>query len=136
MSNKHAAFLVVDDEPEICWIFERIINKSGAVCHTARNAKEAKALANLQPYSIAFLDAKLPDSDGLDLANWLINFLPGIHIVIVSGYFYQDDPIITAAVRLGRISAFIAKPFNHAEILRTIESLCPSTERGKKPPVK
>ncbi|HWR11656.1 MAG TPA: response regulator [Rectinemataceae bacterium] len=135
MNSDKGPFLVVDDEPEICWVLERILRKAGSVCHTARDAKEAMALAECQPYRMAFLDAKLPDHDGLDLARRLLKSSPGIRIVIVSGYFYQDDPNIAAAIRSGLISAFVAKPFDHAEILRAIDSLCPVPESGKGPPV-
>jgi DNA-binding NtrC family response regulator len=115
-------FLIVDDEPEMCWALERILKGAGGTCRTAYSAKEAVALAERQSFCTAFLDAKLPDNDGLDLARRLLESKPGIRIVIVSGYFYQDDPIITEAIQSGLIAAFVAKPFARDEILRAIGS--------------
>ena len=44
MNEKYAPILVVDDEPEMCWILENIIRKTGLVCRTALNAGDAMAL--------------------------------------------------------------------------------------------
>lgn len=116
-------FLIVDDEPEMCWALALILKRAGGVCHTASNAKDAIALAETHAFSTAFLDAKLPDTDGLALALRLRESLPGIRCVIVSGYFYREDPLITEAIRSGQIDAFIAKPFAHAEILQAVGRL-------------
>lgn len=120
MNRSSSSFLIVDDEPEICWILERILRKTGGNCHIAANAQVALSLAERIPFDMAFLDAKLPDRDGLDLARQLLGSYPGIRIVIVSGYYYRDDPTIAGAIQSGLITAFFAKPFDHDEILRTI----------------
>ena len=41
-------------------------------------------------------------------------------IVIVSGYFYPDDPTIEGALQAGLIAAFVGKPFDHDEIVSVI----------------
>ena len=120
MNEKQAPILVVDDEPEMCWILENIIKKNGFACQTAGSAQEAIALTERQPFRMAFLDAKLPDIDGLKLARRLRKFAPSLPIVIVSGYFYQDDATIEGALKSGLIAAFISKPFIHDEITRVI----------------
>lgn len=113
-------FLVVDDEPEMCWVLENILVKKGFICIKALNAREAIALTERQSFRMAFLDAKLPDIDGLDLARQLKKSAPRLPIVIVSGYFYKDDLTIEEAERSGLISAFISKPFSHDEIVHVI----------------
>ena len=120
MNQENAPFLVVDDEPEMCWILENILRKNGFTCQTALNAQEAIALTERQPFRMAFLDAKLPDIDGLKLARRLRKLAPRLPIVIVSGYFYQDDATIEGALKSGLIAAFISKPFIHDEIARVI----------------
>jgi DNA-binding NtrC family response regulator len=122
MDQDNGAVLIVDDEPEMCWAIERILHRHGVVCQTAPNAKEAMALAERQSFRMAFLDAKLPDMDGLDLARRIREFAPGLRIVVVSGYFYQDSQTIQGALRTGLISAFLAKPFVHDEILRALDA--------------
>jgi DNA-binding NtrC family response regulator len=120
MNEKQAPILVVDDEPEMCWILENIIRKTGLACMTALNAREAMALTKSNKFGMAFLDTKLPDIDGLELARKLRKTNAHLPIVIVSGYFYPDDPTIEGALQAGLIAAFVGKPFNHDEIVRII----------------
>jgi DNA-binding NtrC family response regulator len=120
MNKKYAPILVVDDEPEMCWILENIIRKTGLACMTALSAREAITLTESNKFVMAFLDAKLPDIDGLLLARKLRKTNAHLPIVIVSGYFYPDDPTIKVALQEGLIAAFIGKPFDHDEIVSVI----------------
>ena len=120
MNEKQAPILVVDDEPEMCWILENIIRKTGFTCITALSAREAIALTESNEFGMAFLDAKLPDIDGLELARKLRKTNAHLPIVIVSGYFYQDDPTIKRVLQEGLIAAFVGKPFDHDEIVSVI----------------
>ena len=120
MNEKYAPILVVDDEPEMCWILENIIRRTGFTCMTAMSARKAMALTKSNKFSMAFLDAKLPDIDGLELARKLRKTNAHLPIVIVSGYFYQDDPTIKGVLQEGLIDAFVGKPFDHDEIVSVI----------------
>ncbi|MHB8090212.1 MAG: response regulator [Syntrophales bacterium] len=120
MNEKYAPILVVDDEPEMCWILENIIRKTGLASMTALSAREAIALTESNKFGMAFLDAKLPDIDGLELARKLRKTNAHLPIVIVSGYFYQDDPTIERVLQEGLIAAFVGKPFDHDEIVSVI----------------
>jgi DNA-binding NtrC family response regulator len=120
MNEKQAPILVVDDEPEMCWILENIIRRTGFTSMRALNAEEAMVLIKSHQFGMAFLDAKLPDIDGLELARKLRKTNAHLPIVIVSGYFYPDDPTIKGALQEGLIAAFIAKPFDNDEIVRII----------------
>ena len=120
MNEKDSPILVVDDEPEMCWILGNIIRRTGFTCMTALSAREATALAESNKFVMAFLDAKLPDIDGLELARQLRKTNAHLPIVIVSGYFYQDDPTIEGVLQEGLIDAFIGKPFDHDEIVRIV----------------
>ncbi len=122
MKDKRKVFLIVDDEPDMCWALENILKKNGFLSKKALNGHEALALIKSGRFQAAFLDAKLPDMDGLDLARELLNIDPGIHIVMISGYFYQDDDAVQEAISEGLIKGFIGKPFDHDEILKVIKA--------------
>jgi len=120
MNEPYAPILVVDDEPEMCWILENIIRRTGFACMKALSAGEAMVLTESHKFGMAFLDAKLPDVDGLELARQLRKSNADLPIIIVSGYFYQDDLTIEGALQSGLIAAFVGKPFDHDEILSVI----------------
>lgn len=121
MNHGDRPFLVVDDEKEMCWVLEHLLRKSGYACETAISGQNAKTLMGRGSFRMAFLDAKLPDIDGLELARQLRELDPGLPIIIISGYFYQDDRTIQEAIKSRLIVAFFSKPFDHHEILRAIE---------------
>ena len=52
MNEKQAPILVVDDEPEMCWILENIIRRTGFTCMTALSAREAMTLAKSNKFSM------------------------------------------------------------------------------------
>ncbi len=84
------------------------------------SAGEAIVLTKSNQSGMVFLDAKLPDIDGLELARKLRKTNAHLPIVIVSGYFYPDDPAIEGVLQAGLIAAFVGKPFDHDEIVSVI----------------
>jgi DNA-binding NtrC family response regulator len=128
MAKKQEEFLIVDDEPDICWAFENILKKNGFLSDRALNGREALQLVKKKRFRLAFLDAKLPDMEGLELARQIRKIDPGVRAVIVSGYFYKDDINIQNALEEKVICNFISKPFNHDEILKAIDKVSARSE--------
>ncbi len=122
MAGDSGQILIVDDEPDMCWALEKLLKTRGLVTQKALSAQEALELMAEHHFARAFLDAKLPDMDGLDLARRLLVMAPEIHIMMVSGYFYRDDPTIQVAFSQGLIRGFISKPFLQGEILKLLET--------------
>jgi CheY-like chemotaxis protein len=120
--DRNLPILVVDDEPDMCWALEHILGKYGFVTQKALSGQEALDLLQKQRFRLVFLDAKLPDVDGLELSRRMRALYPEISIVMVSGYFYRDDIIIQKALSLGLIRGFISKPFLQEEILNATQS--------------
>jgi DNA-binding NtrC family response regulator len=125
MNGKKDLFLIVDDEPDMCWALEHILKKRGLVSKKALTGKDALALMEVNRFRLAFVDAKLADIEGLELARRLRKIDSGIHIVMISGYFYRDDDAVQKAAAEGLINGFIGKPFDHDEILKAIEIVTP-----------
>ncbi|PJA50625.1 MAG: hypothetical protein CO171_00645 [Syntrophobacterales bacterium CG_4_9_14_3_um_filter_49_8] len=123
MNNRNDVFLIVDDEPDMCWALENILRKNGFLSKKASNGQEAIALVKRHRFRLAFLDAKLPDKEGFEVAKEIRELDPSVRIVIVSGYFYRDDVDIKDALAKDLISGFISKPFNNGEILKTIREM-------------
>lgn len=125
MSFLNRVILVVDDDPDICWALDHLLGGLGARCIRALDGQSALQAAQLNRPAFAMVDAKLPDMDGLDLVGKLLRAVPGIPVLMVSGYFYKDDPAIQAALGQGLICGFVEKPFSHAAIIAAMETtLC------------
>jgi DNA-binding response OmpR family regulator len=100
---------------------EHILKKNEFLSKRALTGQEALILMKTDRFRLAFLDAKLPDMEGLELARRIRKRDPAVPIVMISGYFYRDDDAVRKAVAVGLISSFIGKPFGHDEILKAIE---------------
>lgn len=114
--NGAADVLIVDDEPDICWALTHILKGMGIVPVTTTSGREALRLARSQRFALAFVDAKLPDLDGLDLARRIREGDAAVRIVLVSGYFYRDDAEVRQAMAAGLITDFVGKPIPHEEV--------------------
>ncbi|MCX4028907.1 response regulator [Spartinivicinus marinus] len=117
---KKADYLVVDDEPDICWVMKRILSSAGGSVVTLQTGGEVLSLIKSHAFGRVFMDAKLPDIEGLELARQVHKLVPSLQVVLVSGYYYKDDPTIQQALSAGLIYDFIAKPFTHNDILKML----------------
>ena len=124
--------LVVDDDPDICWALEHVLWGLGAQCIRALDGQTALQAARTNRLTLALLDAKLPDIDGLELARNIRIAYPNVLVLVVSGYFYKDDPAIQTALEEGLIQGFIEKPFSHAEVIETVKNALSSQEAASR----
>jgi len=116
-------YLIVDDEPDLCWALQRLLSSKGLPCQTAQTAQAALDLMKEHRFQLAFLDVTLPDMNGLELARRLHELDPLLRFVIVSGYLNNEGEAMAQARAEGLICACINKPFLHEEILAAIQNL-------------
>ena len=132
VSLVNRAVLVVDDDPDICWALEHVLGELGARCIRALDGQTALQAARLNHLTLALLDAKLPDIDGLELARNIRIAHPGVLVLMVSGYYYKDDPAIQTALEERLIQGFIEKPFSHAAVIETVTNALSSQEAASR----
>lgn len=111
MSSGDKIVLIVDDEPDICWAMEQILGKMGISVLKAENGEQALTLVREANLGLAFIDAKLPGLDGIDLTRMIREIRADLPVFIISGYFYEDDAPVQGAVKDKLICGFIGKPF-------------------------
>lgn len=103
--------LVVDDDLDMCWILEAALAGLGCRATTVGTARSALDVLAEETFPLAFVDARLPDMDGLRLIEELRCLQPGMRIILISGYYFEDDILILEAVHAAKIDGFLAKPF-------------------------
>ena len=108
--------LVVDDDQDMRWALEAALASIGCRIETVGAAQRAIASVAERAFAAAFVDARLPDMDGFRLVDALRDLRPAMRIVMISGYYLEDDPRISLAMRESRIDGFLAKPFQIAAI--------------------
>jgi CheY-like chemotaxis protein len=111
--------LVVDDNEDVLELFQRYLSMHNYDPVTARTFQEALALAQrLQPFAIT-LDLMMPDQDGWDLLQALLNRADTQHIpIIVCSVLKQKE----LALSLGA-TAFLEKPVSDQVLLSALNAL-------------
>ncbi|WP_326524776.1 EAL domain-containing protein [Sphingomonas sp.] len=95
------------------------------------NAVE-QALALGEPYSVAFIDVRMPPGiDGKETARRIRALDPDINIVIVTGYSDFSPLDISRAAGPADKIFYIAKPFEVAEVVQTATALCQRWESDR-----
>lgn len=116
MNENRPKILVVDDEPDICWALENILGPAGYAVTTSSCGKEALDLITAEVYAVVFVDAKLPDQNGLELAALIRQNRPETAVILISGYYYDEDSTIQEGMEQNLFLGFIAKPFDVHEV--------------------
>ncbi len=122
LAIRHApeTVLVVDDDRDMCWILEVALAGLGCVVTTVGTAQNAISSVADHAFPVAFVDARLPDMDGLRLVEQLRGLQPEMRIIMISGYYLEDDTRILEAMRASEIDGFLAKPFQIDAIVRAV----------------
>ena len=111
--------LIVDDDVMFTQVLARALSKRGFDVSEAHDAVQALSLAeSFKPERIT-LDLKMADSSGLQLIPELLNILPEVNIILLTGY----SSIATAvqAIKLGA-NNYLCKPANTDDILQAFEA--------------
>ena len=112
--------LLVDDDPNVCAIFRRILERRGhTVFQAADGPQGLAAVPETQP-DIVLLDLNLPLMGGLEMLARLAQQYPDVPVIIVSGSGSMKDAI--EALKLGAWD-FLTKPLPETSALvHTVES--------------
>jgi two-component system response regulator HydG len=119
--------LIVDDDQDICLLLSRFLTKSGYTVATAGRGSLAKEMLTAQRFDLVLCDHRLPDTDGLQMVQYIRGSSPGTQVIIITGYSE-----VRLAVELMRRGAFdyIGKPLYPDELLmRVQDALAENTSR-------
>lgn len=123
MSEATIEFLIVDDDPTLAGMLERVLQRRGFSTLSASNAAQALQLTSSTLFERAIVDLKLGSDSGLQLIRELKLRQPQMAIIMLTGY----SSISTAveAVKLGAVN-YLCKPADADEILAAFGEQKPS----------
>ena len=123
----HETILLVEDEPAILEMTERMLQHLGYNVITASNPCEAFLLVEKLKDEIHLLitDVIMPEMNGRDLAERLMNLKKGMKCLFMSGY--SPEIVASQGVLVEEVS-FMQKPFSHIEMAAKIRDVI---DKGK-----
>ena len=109
--------LIVDDEPTMLKVMQKILIDEGYETYTALEAYSAFKILARESVDVVVTNIKMYPMDGLTMSNLIKLEFPGPEIVICSAYASRDT--MQRARQIG-VRDYITKPFKVDKLLRTI----------------
>ena len=116
--NSQVKILVIDDDEAFCRTLCRSLERQNMESFSANNAEEALAVAGEEKPGRAILDLRLGNDSGIQLIKPLLEAVPGIRIVVLTGFASLTTAV--QAIKLGAVN-YLAKPVNSQSILKAFE---------------
>ena len=112
--------LIVEDEPSLREMMQRVLTEEHYVVETAATYLEADDKISGYSYDCILLDIMLPDGNGLRLLERLKELHKRESVIVISARDSLDDKV--AGLELGA-DDYLPKPFHMAELKARIRSL-------------
>ncbi len=134
--NRRFRILVVDDDPTILDLYQRILEPHNPIPQTLNfeitccsQGDDAVACVKCSteesaPYAVAFLDLNMPPGpDGQWTAEQIHRLDPSINIVVVTGYRATGSGEVLNQAGISDKLLYLQKPFHHREIVQFATAL-------------
>jgi DNA-binding NtrC family response regulator len=118
--------LVVDDEPPILKIVERLAAKAGFDVVACGSGTEAMRMLARRPADLAMVDLRMPDVNGLDLLRQIRASHPGCEVILMTAYAAVDSAV--EAIKLGA-REYLTKPFDFDRLRQVLTDIRVELER-------
>jgi DNA-binding response OmpR family regulator len=122
MAAKNPLILVVDDEPNMCDILRRILEKEGYQVLTASDGETALRIIKVREPEVILLDLMMPGIDGREVCWRVREFSPATRIIYFTAKTELTSPLKAKELHSGA-DAFIAKPASSKRILSMVDNM-------------
>jgi PAS domain S-box-containing protein len=112
-----ASLLLVEDNPDLRELSVMILNLHGYDVTSAQDAEEAMLLLPRRRFDLLVTDVIMPGRSGVELAEIAVALWPGMPVLFVSGYAWEE---LVRTRRLSRDAPFLRKPYRNEELLKMV----------------
>jgi DNA-binding NtrC family response regulator len=120
MSDRTRTVLIVDDDPQILRLVEKMLQHRNVTVVMTPRPLEALRMCEQKPIDVLISDMKMPEMDGIKLADRVLKLHPGASILLISGH-YSEAPPAAKQIR------FLPKPFFPSDLIRLLQEMLPET---------
>src|SRR5512133_1027330 len=110
--------LVIDDEPGITLLCDRLLSKAGFVVHTETDPRLALEVLRKERFDLLLVDIRMPEISGFDVIQQAHEFQREMAILAMTGFGTVETAI--QALRKG-VDGLILKPFEKSELIQAVE---------------
>lgn len=130
--------LIVDDEPLVCQMIEKVLNSAGMEALTLTRSAEAPEFLGEGKFDVVFLDLHMPCPDGIELARQMRSsrFNRTTPIVLISD---DQRPSALSVGFAAGATFFLYKPIDKNRLLKLIQAtqgaMEPERRRTRRVPI-
>ena len=104
-----ASVLIVDDEPAILQMLEKVVSGYGYSTKTAASAEEADQWLSAMRFDVVLLDIELPRMNGVEFLSWALAKDPELAVIMLTGL---DNPDLALECLSKGARTYFVKPFD------------------------
>jgi DNA-binding response OmpR family regulator len=119
MSVRHRA-LIVEDDPAIRKLVEKLLVRKGIDIDTAHDGRQAIDKIGNGSYSVVILDLMIPEVNGFEVIDFVKKNRRDVKIAVVSAVSHQA----LTKLDLDVVKLVISKPFDVDEFTKAVVALC------------
>lgn len=120
MSDLTQTVLIVDDDPQILKLVEKMLRPRNMHVLVAPRPSEALRICETEPVHLLISDVAMPEMDGGRLAERVLKLQPEAHVLLISG-LHKEPPAVARSPQV----RFLRKPFFPSDLLKNLRELLP-----------
>jgi DNA-binding NtrC family response regulator len=109
--------LIVDDELNVCNFLSEYLEYRGFLPGIALSGVEAIKKIGSEDYDIVLLDLIMPEMNGFEVLEWIIQNKKNLPVIILSGV--KDSNVANDALKSGAVD-FILKPIDLDQLEKSL----------------
>jgi len=124
--------LIVDDEPALVRVFDRVFRKMGHTteCVTSSVLALERFREAPEAFDLIFTDQTMPEMSGSTLVGELLAIRPDLPIIICTGH---SDTLDDARAQQLGARALLAKPISPSELMQAVQDALTAPESPRQP---
>ena len=122
MSKTISSVLLVDDDPNVCGVFELVMQHHQIQLNVVNDAETALDYLNNNSATIVIMDIFLPGMDGYQALKKIRSSAEDLQSVVIATSAYYTSDSATLIEELG-FDGFIPKPLDPTKIVPYLESI-------------
>jgi DNA-binding response OmpR family regulator len=114
--------LVVDDEPDVCFVLEKVLGENGFVVDSYENPLLALEMFKAYSYNLVILDIKMPELNGFALYREIKRLDKKVKVCFLTAgemYYGVYSDIFSSLPA----NCFIRKPIDNKELMKRINEI-------------